>query len=206
MAESGLDVYDIVATGNLYKRNRQKNSWTQRKIVICGQYLYQFDNNDLYKGKFDLTECSIRIVDSKQYSIPKGHYGFVVENVNSGLQSRSILFCTSTVGTLFAWLNALCEQVADFMDEWRRFLKRGEVVVANAYCQLRAVWDDAENTPVNGEERVRVLVTNMPRILILEKTDDFEDEDENRPVFRVKHQILWGEGTHPKIDQVGTII
>ena len=180
----GLDFYDIVATGTLYKRIKERSAWTQRKLVVCGQYIYQFTKNDVYKGKFDVIGCSLKIVDSKNFDIPRGHYGFTIENTNEKSSSgtgttvvgRSILFCTPSVGTLFSWLNALSEQVADYMDEYRVFLKRGELIVANSNAWVCKSVEGSTLTPTNDEEnkdkegdKLRVLITNLPRILLLER-------------------------------------
>ena len=179
-----LDFYDIVATGTLYKRIQERSAWTQRKLVVCGQYIYQFTKNDVYKGKFDVIGCSLKIVDSKIFDIPRGHYGFTIENTSvkssnetgSIVVGRSILFCTPSVGTLFSWLNALSEQIADYMDEYRIFLKRGEIVVANSNAWVyKSVDDDIVASTSNDEnndnegDKLRVLVTNLPRILLLER-------------------------------------
>ena len=183
-----LDFYDVLCTGTLYKRIQERSSWTQRKLVVCGQHIYQFTKNDIYKGKFDVIGCSLKIVDSKNFDIPRGHYGFTIENTNEKSSSetgttvvgRSILFCTPSVGTLFSWLNALSEQIADYMDEYRIFLKRGELIVANSNAWVCKSVDDSDSAPTSTStknednkdkegDKLRVLVTNLPRILLLER-------------------------------------
>jgi len=116
-----LDYWNMVATGSLYKQILERGgTFTKRKVVLCGQYLYQFTRNDVYKGKFDVSGCALKIVDAAANArqIPKGYYGFRIEG-----PGRAVLFCTPSVGTLFAWLNALSEQIADYMDDFRVFLK-----------------------------------------------------------------------------------
>ena len=184
-----LDYYSVVATGLLHKQMLDRGgAFTERKVFLSGNYLYQFTKNDVYKGKFDVSGCTLKIVDRH---VPQGYYGFRIEGAG-----RAVLFCTPSVGTLFAWLNALSEQIADYMDDFRVFLKRGEAAVANAFAWVQ------RDTAGGERERVRVLVTNLPRMLLLEATGPLDPDSDESPTYAVREQIAWTKAAHPAVKHV----
>lgn len=106
MPDIDLDPFEIVATGNLYKRHNVRSAWLQRKGTLCGQYLYQYSKSDVYRGKFLITDCTVKIVDPDAGVVPPGFFGFVLVGAE-----RSVTFCVSTKKELISWITVLHDQV-----------------------------------------------------------------------------------------------
>jgi hypothetical protein len=110
-----VDPTEIIITGVLYKRIAEKSAWSKRKVILCNQYLYQYtyhqnNGSDIYKGKFDITNCSVKIINLDD--VPKGRHGIVIENLN---ENRSVFFCTEGVEELSEWSKKITNQVCCYM-------------------------------------------------------------------------------------------
>ena len=106
MPDLDLDPYEVVATGNLYKRHLVRSAWSERKVVLCGQYLYQFSRSDVYRGRFLVANCTVTIVDPDTDIVPPGFFGFVLNG-----SARSITFCVATKKELISWITVIHDQV-----------------------------------------------------------------------------------------------
>lgn len=106
MPDIDLDPFEIVATGKLYKRHHERSAWLQRKGTLCGEFLYQFSKGDVYRGKFLITDCSVKIIDPDAGIVPPGFFGFVLSGPD-----RSVTFCVSSKKELISWITVLHDQV-----------------------------------------------------------------------------------------------
>ena len=106
MPDIDLDQYEIVATGNLYKRHLVRSAWSERKVILCGQYLYQFTRSDVYRGRFLVANCAVTIIDPDTDVVPPGFFGFVLKG-----PGRDITFCVATKKELISWITVIQDQV-----------------------------------------------------------------------------------------------
>lgn len=101
-----LDPFEIVATGNLYKRHLVRSAWSERKVTLCGQYLYQYSKSNVYRGRFLITDCTVNIVDPDAGIVPPGFFGFVLTGID-----RSVTFCAASKKELASWITVITDQV-----------------------------------------------------------------------------------------------
>ena len=77
-------------------------------------------------------------------------------------------------------------------------IQRGEAVVANAVVHVQS--DGGGGSGSGG--RMRVLVTNLPRMLLLDATGPCDADSDESPVYALKEQLEWTEATHPAVKHV----
>ena len=106
MLDHGLDPYEIVATGILYKRHNVRSAWSERKVILCGQYLYQYSRSDVYRGRFKITNCFVKIIDPDAGILTAGFYGFSLTG-----SDRDVTFCVATKKELISWITVIHDQV-----------------------------------------------------------------------------------------------
>lgn len=106
MPDIDLDPFEIVATGNLYKRHLVRSAWSERKVILCGQYLYQFTRSDVYRGRFLVANCTVTIIDPDTDIVPPGFFGFILKGLG-----RDITFCVATKKELISWITVIHDQV-----------------------------------------------------------------------------------------------
>jgi hypothetical protein len=107
-----LDRDEIIKRGSLYKHIPDKSAWEDTIVALCGLYLYQYSKNNVFRGRFNISNCSLLIIKSskeKKGVLPRGKFGLLVENIDDN--SICILFCTSSEKDLSSWFTAITDQV-----------------------------------------------------------------------------------------------
>lgn len=105
MAEQ-VDPFDIVATGTLFKLNPDKESWSERNVTLCGEYLYQYSKENDFRGKFPIVDSIIDVSDVTQKNLPTGYFPFIIKN-----NSKSVTFCASSKDEWLLWISTITNQV-----------------------------------------------------------------------------------------------
>lgn len=103
-----LDPHEIIKFGILYNPRTEKSLWRERKVYLCGEFLYQYSGKNVFEGKFNITECSIEIIDRSAGTMPSGYYGFILKN-----RDKHIVYCSKTEDELSLWVTAITNQVSD---------------------------------------------------------------------------------------------
>lgn len=106
MSDQDLDPSEIVATGILYKRCSVRSLWSERRVTLCGPYLYQYSKGNEFKGKFPIADSITDIVDQKEGFEPPGYFTFIVRN-----RDKNLTLCASSQRELILWVAAITKQV-----------------------------------------------------------------------------------------------
>ena len=169
---------DIVATGQLYKEGSQVKTWHRRKFVLSNVYLGYFEEKTgALKGKFDISDCTVRKVPPEECKKKEAKYSFILEGPR-----RYLLLCASCERNRELWIDVLTNQINEFKDPMRRFVYRNEIIVAQGNVQKKAIL---------LYYKALICITNFPRLLVID------------PVANtVKEQIAWTPANPALFDQV----
>jgi PH domain len=168
---------EIVATGDLFKQaNTGSKTWALRKFVLSGPFLIYFTHDGLVrKGQFDITDCNVKNVSAEECGSKNAKYAFSVIG-----PKKSLLLCASSERNRVAWMILISQQAEEYADTIRRYLKSGEALHANVVIKKKGT--------LGMSSKIRVLVTNFPRILLLDPNS-----------FRILDQMAWNRAEPPTL-------
>jgi hypothetical protein len=167
---------EIVATGELFKLSSSgSRTWALRKFVLAGIYLIYFNKKGERKGQWDIMHCRVKEMTSAEVGSPAAKYSFAI----IGPKMTHIL-CASNEKNRVAWTNLITEQIEEYSDILRRFLKTGEEVIGNGVVRKKNVFGMSSN--------IRMIITNYPRILHIDEVaellqDQMSWDRQNPPSF-----------------------
>jgi hypothetical protein len=152
-----LSNVDVIASGELYKQGHQSKTWYRRNFVLSGIYLAYYDNKGLLKGKFDVTNCTLRQVSAEECKRPEALYAFMLEGPR-----KRLLVTASSNKNRNAWLTILGKHIAALKDSVRRFTFAAETVYGKGKVDKKVGLVNSRST------KVLVAVTNYPRLLVID--------------------------------------
>lgn len=167
---------EIIATGELFKQSTSgSKTWALRKFVLAGTYLIYFNKRGERKGQWDIVDCQVRRMAPEEVGTAAAKYAFAIVG-----QKKTHILCASSEKNRVAWVNLISEQIIEFKDILRRFLKTGEIIVGNGIVKKRNMFGIATN--------LRMLITNYPRVLMIDEntevlTDQLSWDRTNPPSF-----------------------
>lgn len=176
-----LDKDEIIATGELYKLGGSKGgrrTWTLRKFVLLGIYLIYYTKTGEKKGEWVITGCKVKRVTPEEVNMPAAKHAFAIHG-----PGRYYVCCASSDKNCIAWMTVIADQIREFSNEIRRYLKTGEIILANAVVGKKSL--------LGYGTKVRLVITNYPRMLVISTTED-----------AVKEQIVWTRESPPTFTEV----
>jgi hypothetical protein len=173
---SNVDRDEIVATGELYKlggSNGGRRTWTLRKFILTGIYMIYYTKSGDKKGEWIITGCKVKRVTPEEVNMPAAKHAFAI--YGSG---RYYVCCASSDKNCVAWMTVIADQIREFSNEIRRFLRTGEFVLANSVVKKKNL--------IGIGSKVRLVITNYPRLLVISTSE-----------IAVKEQIVWTRDNPP---------
>ena len=172
-----MNLDEIVATGQLYKQGTTHKNWQLRKFILSGIYLIYFDKSGEKKGQWDITGCTVKKVSPEECNMPSAAYAFALT-----APKRYHLMCASSEKNRHAWMTVIDEQIDAYKEDIRRFLRSGENILGNAIVKKKTMF---------GSSNVRLLLTNFPRIQIIDPS-----------TLVLKEQLSWVKDEPPSFTRV----
>lgn len=176
-----MNLDEIVATGELFKLGSQRKNWMLRKFVLSGIYMHYFDTNGQKRGQWDITECVVKKISPEECSMNAAKFAFALIG-----PKKYYLACASSEKNRHAWMTVLDEQIEEFKEDMRRFLRSGEIVLGNAIVRKKNMLGIGSN--------IRMLLTNYPRIMLIEPAS-----------LVLKDQMSWTRENPPILAKVFSI-
>ncbi len=175
-----MNLEEIVATGELYKQGSGRKNWCLRKFILSGIYMIYFNRKGEKKGQWDITECVVKKLTPEECNMAAAKFAFALIG-----PKKYYLACASSEKNRHAWMTVLDEQIEEFKEDIRRFLRNGEVVHGNAIVKKKNM--------LGIGSTVRLLLTNFPRILVIEPAS-----------LVLKEQMSWGRDSPPNFFKVSS--
>jgi hypothetical protein len=150
-----MNLQEVVASGELYKQSQGGRHWALRKFILTGIYLIYFNKKGEKKGQWDITDCVIKKISPEECNMAAAKYAFAIIG-----PKKYYIACASSDKNRHTWMTVINEQIEEFKEDIRRFLKAGEVVHGNAIVKRRNMLGIGSN--------VRLLLTNFPRIMVID--------------------------------------
>jgi hypothetical protein len=148
---------EIIASGELYKEGHQSKTWYRRNFILSGIYLAYYDKGGLLKGKFDVTNCTVRTVTAEECRKPEAVYAFALEGPR-----KRLLVTASSNRNRSAWLHVLTKHINDLKSIVRRFIFAAETVFGEGDVEKKA------GLVTSRTNKVFISVTNFPRVLVID--------------------------------------
>ena len=195
---------EVVAIGELFKQaTTGTKTWQLRKFVLEGVYMQYYNEKGEKRGEWDISNCTVKSMTSEEVGTVAAKHAFcLLTNGNNSASSSSsspnsrpsmkrrmsfkksgpaqFVLCASSERNKQLWMSLLNEQIIEFHDPIRRFLRTGEIVHGNNIVKVKNVFGMSSN--------VRLVITNMPRILVINPialviNDQVSWSREDPPVF-----------------------
>jgi hypothetical protein len=170
---------EIVATGELYKQQSNGSKvWTSRTFVLSGIHLAYFDKDGVRKGQLNLSDCEVNMLTPEECGSKNARYAFSITG-----PKKSLVLCASSERNRIAWMILLAEQIDEYQDVIRRYLKTGEELIANVVVKKKNTFGLSAN--------VRLVVANFPRILFIDPK-----------TCKLLHQFIWTRSSPPVLTKI----
>lgn len=170
------DQDEISATGDLWKLSVTGGKlWSLRKFVLTNIYLVYYNKKGEKRGQWDISNCIVRPMTPEEAGSKSAMNAFCV----TGPRRMYILNANNQYNRGL-WMRVIEEQIDEFADPDRRHLRTGEIVYGRAVLKKRGF--------LGLGSTVRMLLTNYPRIIIIEPTSNAQQQQitwqrDNPPVF-----------------------
>jgi hypothetical protein len=170
---------EVIATGELFKQSTSgSKTWALRKFVLSGIYLTYYNKDGEQKGQWEIVDCVLKSMTPEEVGTQAAKNAFALIG-----PKRTHILCASTDKNRIAWTNLIREQIEEYRDLLRRFLKTGEIIVGNSLIKKKNIFGMSTN--------LRMLLTNYPRILLIDEVGG-----------AVNDQMSWQRDTPPTIAMV----
>jgi hypothetical protein len=151
------NIDEIVATGELFKQSTSgSRTWALRKFVLAGIYMIYFNKKGERKGQWEIIECHVRAMTPDEVGTPAARNAFALVG-----PKKTHVLCASSDKNRIAWINLIMEQIEEYKDILRRFLKTGEQTVGHGMVKKKNVFGLSTT--------LRMLITNFPRIILIDE-------------------------------------
>lgn len=157
---------EVVATGDLYMQMNVK-SWLLKKFIMSGITLSYLDGLGNKRGKFDCTNCTVKILSPEDVKFPNAKFPFGLV----GHKGLTWLLCAVSGQDRDVWIDIINIQIDEFKDDNRRFLNSHEIIRG---------WGCVKRGGIFGMSTYRMLLTNYPRIIFIDMNS-----------WTVKQEIRW---------------
>ena len=173
-----IDEDPPVAIGELYHQNHVTKYFSLRKFFLSNIYLLYFNRDGEKKGQLDITDCVVNKATADEAGMPAAVYSFSLSG-----PKKYILVCASNERNREMWIKLINEQIKEFKDEIRRFLRSGEVVYGKGSVRRRG-----SIVGMMSSNSYKLVLTNFPRILLIDTTaltlkDHYVWTSQNHPIF-----------------------
>ena len=153
-----MNTYEVAAIGELYKRNISgRRKWNRRNFALSGNRLI-YCKDSVKRGEYDISGCTVRKITLDDAKQPFAEFAFIIEGKN-----KTYIFNARNEKTRDIWIYAIENHLREFRNPAREFLRTGEVVHANGLFLQRKT--------ILKKKCIRVIVTNFPRIILLNSVD-----------------------------------
>lgn len=179
-----VETDEIIATGELYKLGGSKGgrrTWSLRKFILTNIYLIYYTKGGEKKGQWSLDSCKVKRVTPEEVNMPAAKHAFAVYG-----PGKYYVCCASSEKNCTAWMTVITDQINEFQDEVRRFVKTGESVITCQHVKRKNLF--------GMSSKVRLVITNFPRMMVI--TTD----------LHIKEQIIWNRDMPPNFTMVFLII
>ena len=164
----------VVATGELYKQGHLAKNWKLRRFELSGAYMIYFDEKQVKKGEIDISGCSVLQRTPEECRNQNAQFAFEIVG-----PSKNLLLSASTARNRDKWIKVLQKQIEAVSNDLGRVLHVGEIVHADGTVTQSRLLGLISS-------KCRLVLTNLPRLLILSCDDSASLKDEL--VWPVKYQ------------------
>ena len=170
---------EISATGDLWKQSQTGGKlWSLRRFVLTNIYLVYYNKKGEKRGQWDISDCILRPMTPEEAGSKSAQNAFAIIGNN-----RLFLLNANSHSNKVAWIKMIEEQIEEFKDPDRRFLRSGEQIYGKGNIKKKNMFGMGST--------VRLLLTNYPRIMVID------------PIAKVKkHQISWARENPPSFVKV----
>lgn len=150
---------ETVAVGDLFKLGGSKGgrrTWNLRRFYLRGASLIYYSLEGQKKGSWDVRNCIVRFTTPDECNMPDAIFSFAVVGPN-----KFFVMCASNERSRTIWMKTLADQIQEFKRDVRIFLRRGEVVIADARVKKKGGLFGSYSV-------IRLIITNFPKILVVD--------------------------------------
>jgi hypothetical protein len=175
---------EIIATGELYKLGGSKGgrrTWSLRKFILTNIFMVYYTKTGEKRGQWNLDGCKVKRVTPEEVNMPAAKHAFAMYG-----PGKYYVCCASSEKNCTAWMTVITDQIKEFSDEIRRFVKTGESVITCQTVKRKNI--------IGLSSKVRLVITNFPRMMVI------------TPDLRIKEQIIWEKALPPTFTMVSAIV
>jgi hypothetical protein len=145
---------------------------------LTNVYLVYYNKKGEKRGQWDISDCIVRPLTPEEAGSKAAQNAFCV----AGPRRLYLLNANSPINRA-AWMKIIEEQIEEFKDPDRRFIRTGEVLYGRGNLKKKNM--------LGMGATVRLLLTNYPRIMVID------------PIAKIrKEQISWNRDHPPSFFKV----